>query len=455
MIESTQAYADTPLLLLNLYYLVVLLGAIYIYWKYRANSKWTILVILIFWQGLFHHFDFISPSPINFNGYKVFVFIYILYFFFPNIYNYRLKSDVYINLFFVLFSLVFWISYEIHQPPLITTLSQYGFIYTTTFLLYHGLKEVLVHKHIKIYLLNILYSVLIFQIIFAFAKLLILGTGEGIVGSIQRSGGGTAVLFPILGLFLLWLRKKGYFQRKDIWLILLLLSVALISSKRAPVILLPLYFFWLTIGFKGFLRPAKILKYMPIFLLALYIGVKTVPSLNKENSYWGSFDLNYVMDYSLTYTFGVQDISKIDEEANRGRGASLFMLFNPGEINLTNTSGILFGNGFEDVVLQKKGRFVGGEGYGIEHVGVMSAALMELYSYGYAGLLFMFFFSISIIAVTKHKKFKWVVISLYLYDFLLYGNILLFNGPLSFLVLFICLYSNTVPLGGKKLVLKR
>jgi len=440
MIEPKTLLESTPLYLLNIYYLIVSIGAVYIYINFR-KEKLIFLVILIFWQGLFNHIDNLIPN--FFNAYKIIVFFYTLLLFMPKIKKNKVKHDFYINLFFILFSVSFWISCIINKTPVITSLSQYTFKYGITFLFYYGIKDIIINEKRRNSVLRLLYTIIILQIFFSIVKFSILGQKESIVGSINLSGGGTAVFLPILGMFLIWLKNDGRLRRKEMWFLLLLFVIPLVSGKRAPVILMPLYLFLLTFIFSRGLRPINNLKYITVGLLFLYIGVKTIPSLNKEASYWGSFDMGYVLDYALKYNFGTKKLDQINQQAYQGRGGSLFLIFDTQSLDLDNKKEQFFGKGIDIIALQKRGRFVGGGGYNIEHQGLLSPIAMIMHALGYFGLFFMFLFGLAILNIIRNTKFKCIIISLFLYDFILYGNILLFDNSLAFLILFICMYANS------------
>lgn len=446
MISPIDPYANTPVYLLHSYYLLVTVGAFFVYLKHHYRNRLALFTILIFWQGLFTHLDTIVSGSNN--AYKVIIFFYALHLFAINIDKKRFKHDFYINLCFFLFSVSFWISFIINKPPLITTFSQFGFKYGIPFLLYHGLKDIDRDEEKKTRLFDILYNIILLQIAFSVAKLLILGQKEAIVGSIQHSGGGSAVFLPLLSMILIWLMHGGVIEKKDNLIFLFLLMISVISGKRATIILMPIYYFAITL-FKGNkLRFAKALKYIPLVLLLFFLGVKLTPALNIERSYWGSFDVNYVVDYALKYNFGTKDIGTL-AEGQTGRGASLQLIFQSQRLNLHNMAEKLFGKGIDTTALQKRGRFLGGAAYGIDHMGLIGAAVMIIYALGYFGFIFMFLFCLSLLFVIKNIKFRIVIITMFLYDFFLYGNILLFHNSLAFLTLFICLASNTVQLSKK------
>ena len=268
------------------------------------------------------------------------------------------------------------------------------------------------------------------------------GLMECIVGSIQLIGGGTAVTLPILGIFLIWLSCRGKFRKKDWFLSISVLLIALVSAKRTPIFTFPLFigllFFWAKENTKLF----SLIKYIPLGLLLLYVGVRANYTLNPDGKVWGRFDLGYAYRYALIYNFGTDNLSN-PPEVTSGRGGSLLMLFHPKSMNLNTTKKLLFGNGVSQVVTSKNGRFMGGEAYNIKHEGLMGAFTMEVYKLGYLGALSYLLFILAIINTIRHKRFKIVMAIWFIIDYFLYYGSMSFQPALSFLFIFIISYSNS------------
>jgi len=294
------------------------------------------------------------------------------------------------------------------------------------------------------YVLSLLISAVFIQIILSIIKIIIYGlNSESIVGSVQYIGGGAAVVltFVFLIFFSVIQIEKRFRLKKYIYLLPIIISIA--SLKRAPVFLYPVFYFFLVIFPFKRLSLNNIVKYVPIVLLLFYFGVRTNATLNPENSNWGSFDLKYVTDYMVEYNFGTSKVSQINETDNTsGRGGSLLLLFQPGKIGLQSAKDILFGRGIVDYALSPEGRFVGGKAYGIEHFGLLSSAVVVFYSLGLSGFIIMILMSLYIIFLVKTKRLQWIILILYMFELLFYGNQLFINHASGFIIIFCIYYSN-------------
>jgi len=358
------------------YYTIVFLSALYVFHKSGVN-RLSILIVLIFWEGLFDYFGVL-------NYYKILIVIYALLLFSQKILKKYTVNERYINIFFLLFSVSFWLSYFIHGGELITILSQYGFKYGMAFLLYHGLKDIIVNDTIRKYLKILLLNILTIQVVLSVFKIIIIGYPvEYHVGSMVHGSGGIAVVMPILGLIFYWVIKNGKFTSKDWIFACSFMLIAIASGKRSPVFLFPLIL--LLLFFNGHIRYrlSRIFKYapvlIPVVLILFYTGLRLVPSLNPKGKVWGSFDLKYAVDYSLIYTFGTTELNDTSQMIS-GRGGSLFLLFSPERISLNNPTKVFFGKGLYEVAVAVHNRFLGGKAYGINYIGLMGEPIRIVYA---------------------------------------------------------------------------
>ncbi len=429
--------SDTTYLI---YYLFVFLAAIYTLWKIGYN-KFTIVIVLVFWAGLFDFLDYINILPLNI--YKILVFAYSLVYWGPNVVSNKYAADRYINLSFLIFTLLFFFSNIYNQQALITVFSQFSLKYAFPFLAYHGLKDIS-RNHLKAEsIANIFIFIIKVQVVLSIIKIIVIGGFmEFLVGSLQFNGGGQAVSFPILALIIFWLVKKGHFNRKDWLIVFSFLIISLASTKRTPVFMFPLFVGLLSIYVPKRNSLIKILKYSPLVIILFIMGVKTNPTLNPQNSTWGSFNLNYTVDYAIQYLFGVRDVNYISE-SSASRGGSLFLAVNPESLGLKDSHQVFLGKGVADVATESKGRFRGGEGgYGLEHQGMVSRFVELIYTLGYFGLAFYLLFILSLVFVINNHRIRITVLLWFIIDFLLYYNTTIDVPALSFLFIYIILYSN-------------
>jgi len=130
-------------------------------------------------------------------------------------------------------------------------------------------------------------------------------------------------------------------------------------------------------------------------------------------------------------------------------------LFQPGKIGLRNAKEILFGRGIVDYALSPEGRFVGGKAYGIEHYGLLSSAVIVIYSLGLSGFIIMVLMSLYIIFLIRTKRLLWIILILYMFELFFYGNQLFINHASAFIIIFCIYYSNYFKLRDPILSLKK
>lgn len=428
---------DMPASTLMLYYAIVTVGAFYTLYRFGI-SKITLLIIFIFWEGLFGYFN----ESINFiEYYKITIFVFICALFGPCIFSNKFKTDKFVNICFLLFSASFWISCIINNQISLTSASQFFYKFSLPFFFYHGLKDIRYNSHKADFLSRLLLFLVFLQVIFSIIKLaLVRGPLEFIVGSIQFMGGGTAVALPILAFFLYFLIKDGTIKGRNWIPVAAFVIIGLASAKRSQIFVFPVVILVTLFLIQKTNRFFSALQYLPIILILFYVGVKTNYTLNPEHSMWGSFDLQYLYSYIMEYNFGTENTGYLFEQTT-GRGGALKMLIAPGSLGFNSIGELLFGKGLEDVVLSKYGRFFG-EGYGIAHSSLMGESIKILFTLGYAGLISYFLFAFSIIQLISNMKMRLIVLGFFLWEITLYAGAVLLTGSLAFLFVFICLYSN-------------
>ena len=436
------------------YYSIVILTSVFFFGRFGLN-KLSLLVFIIFWEGLFNYLGNLIPGLWEF--FKIFFFLYVLFYMLNHLKSKYLISERYFNLLYLLFSLSFLITHLFNPGSVLTILSQFLFKYSAFFLFLYIIKELFQSEHKLSYVLSLLISAIFIQIFLSFVKIIIYGLkSESIVGSVQYIGGGAAVVltFVFLIFFSIIQIEKRFRLKKYIYLLPIIVFIA--SLKRAPVFLYPVFYFFLVIFPYKKLSLNNIVKYVPVVLLLFYFGVRTNATLNPENSNWGSFNLKYVTDYMFEYNFGTSKVYEINEtDITSGRGGSLFLLFQPGKIGLRNAKEILFGRGIVDYALSPEGRFVGGKAYGIEHYGLLSSAVIVIYSLGLSGFIIMVLMSLYIIFLIRTKRLLWIILILYMFELFFYGNQLFINHASAFIIIFCIYYSNYFKLRDPILSLKK
>ncbi len=450
MPESLQPY----------YFIIVALTFFYALRKAGLN-KTNFLIIIVFWEGLFQYLDkFIGNNTyVIYNYYKIFVVTYALIITNKNIFAIKTKKSLKIFLYFILFSITFWISYFLRGGEILTIGSQYLYKFSFPFIIFQYLLNLKNNTNNIININKTVLIVLFLQIILSILKIVFsienlfssdaIGNMEPIVGSMSAGGAGLAVVIPIVGLLYYWGTLNGNFNKREWLFALSLIIIAFASMKRQPIFFFPLIIYLLTTYVKKGYRLTYYIKYVPLIIVLVIIGIKINPSLNPDNKVWGRFDPIYAQDYVLKYYFGSHDLEYLlskQYDFSFGRGSGLFYLFSPDKLTLNNIDDVLFGKGRYEVAIAKYGRFTatGRSDYGLEHKGLIGEAAALIYSIGYLGTIFMLLYAFSLIRMINNKKLSNVLLFYYLWDFILYYNQVIFSTQSAIIIVALILkfYSN-------------
>jgi hypothetical protein len=443
----------------TLYFSFVFLGLLYTFYKVGI-TRISILIIFVFWEGLFDYLDTIFGMGIL-NGYKIAIVAYAVSLLFKKGFRFVTnKNDLAVNVTFLLFSASFWISFYFYRGEINTILSQYLYKFSFVWIAYHYLKDITYNIPKREYVKNVLLTILYVQIAVSAFKIFLMGFGfEGLVGSMSFGGGGPAVVIPIMALIFYWLIRNSRFNKKDWIIAVLILTIAIASGKRQPILIYPAVLFSLFVFVSQSGRFSMFLKYLPIAFVFFYIGVRMNSSVTPEGKVGGSFDISYVGDYVTKYYFGTSQAGEVLKGDNQGsgRGAGILLYFNPEKLTLQSNKELLFGKGLYEVAVNKHGRFTAGGGrsdYGIQHSGLIGEVGALLYSLGYVGTIFMLLMAGTIIFSIKNKRLAWIVFLYFLWDSFFYYNQMLFFNSSALIVLTIVFYANSLE-GVKMTYLKR
>jgi len=187
---------------------------------------------------------------------------------------------------------------------------------------------------------------ILIQIPASLIKYGIMGQSEkGAIGTLSVGLGSFSTVFPVL--IIAFLMSFYLFTDKVKYIILVMFFVlfGIIGGKRAITFIIPLelllsYFLFLKYFIKKRdLKKIRNLLYIVVFgAIAFYVMVRTNPSLNKENEIGGSFDIEFLMNYSESYT---SSDGKGKKEMRRKDGLIYFLTYN---IN-SKFEHMLFGDG--------------------------------------------------------------------------------------------------------------
>lgn len=421
-----------------LYYIVVLIFFIYSLYKFRQDS-FFVLIVLIFFIGLFVY----AGKSVQ-NIYRIVTVLYALYLTQKTVRMKTLSSEPLIIVSFILFSITFLLSSFFNDDNFALMFSQFS-RYLLVFLFYFILLQ-RIPSLISQYKINkLLFHLILIQIVLSIAKLLITGPMESIVGSLSYQGGAIAAVIPILGFAFLWMYRKGNLRKNDWFFILGLLFIGFVNYKRAIWFILPFF-----IGlFMFYVQRRKIKRYALILIilipLLIYLGIRLNPTLNKEQKVWGSYDLKYTLNYAQEYSFGKQEAVG-EKQIAIGRGGAMNYLFTKminGELTKTD----IFGKGLTLMYVEGAKNdeyFI--EQFNINAIGSASGFFQSYVVFGFLGTLITLLFVFSLLRKVEKKRIQFALICIFFWEFFLYTGVMLREPALSFLFVYLIIYSNHLSL---------
>lgn len=345
------------------------------------------------------------------------------------------RIDLIVSMSFVAYSVTFFYSYSRNDLPLVHALLQY-YKYLIPCMLFLSLRYSMRFKDGSRYYMSLFISLIMLQVVFSIYKLIIMGFRENIVGSIANAGGDAAVLVTVIGSMAYWVSKDCELKGSDYLFPILTLIIAAASDKRAIWMLFPMIlvmFNWDKVKKVKIKNIGIILIMIP---LTVYVGFRLNPTLNPDRKLWGSFDLDYGLNYSLDYSGFSED--KLSQQRGEGRwGASLVIIQH--YIGNVRNQDTLFGIGRD-----RNGRVIWGnvdvDEIGLKRDGTMISFIgRSLLIDGLLGTVFYLVCYISMISTISNRRIRRVFMTVVVWDALLYSGIFQM-GVLS--VWAICLFSN-------------
>ena len=421
----------------QLFYLVVFLFFIYSLYRYRNNGLF-ILIVLTFFLGLFVYLG----KNIQ-NGYRIFTVLYGLYLAQKSNSLSLISKYQFVSFSFILFSLFFLQTAFFHHDGFNLVFSQYS-RYFLLFLFFLMLQKNIPDPAFCKKINQLFYYLILIEIILSVAKFLITGPMESVVGSLAFSGGSYGATFPVLAFVFLWLYRKGNFSRKDWVFIIGLVFIGFVSYKRAIWFLMPV-----VIGlFMFFVQrkkvPARLLLFSVVIIpLIFYLGVRLNPSLNQEQKVWGSFDFGYAVNYTKEYSFGKLGTYS-GNNTGIGRGGATILMYNKimaGE--LTKEDWLGYGLALMYVDAPRSDRYFI-EKFNINSIGSASGFIQSYVVFGFAGVLATLLFVISFFVQIKNKRIRYVLFGIFCWEYFFYAGSILREPALSFLLIYMILYSNLI-----------
>lgn len=251
-------------------------------------------------------------------------------------------------------------------------------------------------KHMRWFIV-VLAVCLFIQVPVAAIRLLFEGQGERAIGTYAYRGGVYSVVLPMMMTGFL-LSYYIAFRRSKWFLIGMLLFVAfgIIGGKRATFVMVPIAgLFAVVLGSRfdvtGKRFSPKLLAISAItFVLVFYLSVRMLPTLNPENQFWGSFDMDHILDFTQSY-----DTKVTESGYTTGRSSTNLRAI---EITASDTYIALMGKGagsliksrIEGAGREKTGTGLHSWGGAIEGVGIlygMTGFSFLLLQLGYPGMI--------------------------------------------------------------------
>ena len=415
----------------ELFYGVMLLSFVYSILKFR-KSVFYIFIILLFYDGMFAY-----AGVEIWNIYKILLPLFAFYCFIKHGVPFRISGiEKLIILSFLLFSISFLFSSYLNGDYFNITFSQYS-KYLNLLLTFFILKKIEVNSDSFEKVERLIFSLLIIQIILTVIKFYVWGLRESVVGSINFTGGATATVLPVLGFIFIWLKRRGNLKNKDWLFVILLMFIGFVSLKRAVWFIMPVVIFLFSFYVSKRVIPKIFLLAIPLIPLIFYFGVRLNPTLNKEGKTWGSYDLDFVINYTKDYTFGIE---KGRQKKGYGRGgATILLVDNLVNKNLDNNA--LFGYGLTKMYTTDYEQF-NDLNLGISMKGSAAGIFQSYVTDGYIGLFSTLLFSISLLMYVKDRRMRIALMIIFFWEYLFYTGIILRSQALSFLFIYIIVFSD-------------
>jgi len=284
------------------------------------------------------------------------------------------------------------------------------------------------------YYTELIFKILIFQVVFSVVKILVMGFRENITGSIANSGGGIGIGYAIMGTITYWVFQDGEYNARDWRFTFMLLIIPIASNKRAIWFLFPIIVVML-LGeniSKNFIRNVALLLLFAPFLI--YVGFRFNPSLNPEKKLWGSFDPQYAIDYALSYS-GVSE-EKLEGDYARGRWGSSISIVRETVADPFSQEALV------GYARSRAGKF--SEDFRPEDYGLMPGTMVSqigsmIIKMGWPATLLIIFVFLLLIYSIPDRKIANIIAFYVLWDTILYSGSMI-NSPVQSVLLIYCIW---------------
>lgn len=426
----------------TLYYLVATIFMLAFLWNYRQNL-FALLLILLAFSGTIAYW--IPRGTQMMNIVTVLLSTYLLvqnkvWRVIPNV-RYLILSFLVFSLYFVCDNLL------VHNDSILFVFSQYSKYYvpfmSLLLFIYYARKDVIYLRYFN----KLIGMILLIQVFISAYKFVLLGGNfwEGMVGTFgELRGGGTGTSFPLVALCWVAINSNMDIRAWKSWLFiagLLLLGIA--AGKRAVILLFPILFMVLSMYVCKKKYSNRVWVIIAAAPLLFYIGVRLTPSFNPEKKVWGSFNLEYMLNYTENYSMGkVEDGEERKEYTGRvGSALAFWNILKNGE---DYTSKTLLGEGVEraySTIGDRESYDQYGRDYELSHRGDITGVLMLYIAIGVVGVIMFVIYYCFLFRLIRYKRLRFVLFALVMFDFVFYNSMTIRDPFVSTLMMFVIVYS--------------
>lgn len=425
----------------TIYYSVALLSMLAMLYRYRKHPFCLLLVLMAF-TGVA---SFFIPRGTQYAN--VIYVCFAVYLFCKHTAWKQFQLYKWVAATFALFSTYFIVDNLILSVDILTLFSQYSkyfipFICFALFIYY-----AIYDRRSMAYINRLVGELLVIQCLFGLLKWILMGGHfwEGMVGTFTGvKGGGAGTGFPLVALCWVAVNSNMNIKHWYSWVLILgLLFVGIAAGKRAVIILYPLLFLLLAV----FVCRKKYSRHVWVILCAVplmfYLGVRLTPTLNPENKVWGTFDLDYMLNYTEDYTAG-----EADEEGNReeyeGRLGSVKLFWDIARDFDHYTSKVILGEGVQRAYYSTEDREAYdkfGRDYGLHHRGELTGIFMQYIAIGLLGVLLFIIYYFTLFRMIKYKRLFITFFAIVMFDYVCYNFTTVRDPFVNTLLMFTMVYS--------------
>lgn len=423
MFEFKTSLDEIPGDVLAIYFIVVIISGLVLFFN-NKKEPFIILLLLLFYESVFNYL-----GSISLNIQKIAVFVLALYFF-RKAFSTKLisKNDIFLIIALVIFTLSFVISIIFHPVSFNFGFSQYFKYFLPVVIIIAFNHAVLRGIQIEKYY-NLLLVLFKLQIAYSILKIFLIGFNEAVIGSVSLRAGSVATVLPILGFLIIWVANEKKFSKKEWVFTILLIIIAVASNKRAIWFILPIFiaYFYFFLGKR--ISLSKTIIVLMVAPLIFYFGVRFNPTLNKEGKIWGSFDLEYVFDYTDYYTTGGDRHRNTTVGYGRiGGNQVLLEEISKSPYELSS----MFGHGLDQIYGTTYEEF-DEDKYNLASKGATSGMGRFIIANGYLGALGLILIALAFCYYIPELKIRLIMILFFIFDFYFYAGILFNSRTISVL----------------------